>query len=264
MINDLNLEKRIAAALTEDVTSTELAAVIANTEAAITEADATAKAEKEKALDLLVSPDADKARAAMEDAAFICGRLRAALPRLQARLNEVRSEEELARWLPQREAAKAYVDELAAKLGELYRPFVHAIVPLLLEIEEADHEVWRVNQAMPDKAKSAGRYLLHSVEHEARGHSADQLRHLQIMKDLQLPNWEGSELPVWPPHRPRNLAVVAPLLGGDPRLFSNRWWEPKQEQAGAAAERAALEEKEREAKALENHHGVRWWERGRT
>lgn len=37
----------------------------------------------------------------------------------------------------------------------------------------------------------------------------------------------------------------------------------KQEQAQAAAERAAREEKEREAKALENYHGPRWWERGR-
>ena len=85
MSNDLNttLEKRIAAALTNDITSANLGTVIGETEAAITAADVTAKAEQEKALDLLASPDADKARAAMEDAAFICGRLRAVLPRLQ-------------------------------------------------------------------------------------------------------------------------------------------------------------------------------------
>ncbi len=45
------------------------------------------------------------------------------------------------------------------------------------------------------------------------------------------------------------------------RLHTERWCQPKQEQAQAAAERAALEEKEQEAKALENYHGPRWWER---
>ena len=66
------------------------------------------------------------------------------------------------------------------------------------------------------------------------------------MEHLRLPNWEGSELPVWPPHRPPDPAVIAPVLGGDPRLFSDRWWEVKEEQAQASAERAAREEKERE------------------
>ncbi len=50
----------------------------------------------------------------------------------------------------------------------------------------------------------------------------------------------------------------------DPRLYTDRWWEPKQEQAQAAAERAAREDAEREAKALENYYGHRWWERGRA
>ena len=40
--------------------------------------------------------------------------------------------------------------------------------------------------------------------------------------------------------------------------YTDRWWEVKQEKARAAAERAAREEKEREAKALENYHGLRW------
>ena len=108
---------------------------------------------------------------------------------------------------------------------------------LYYESEEADHQIWRVNQAAPDKAKNGG-YLLHSVEEEARGPSASQLRHLQIMKHLRLPNWEGSELPMWPPHRPPNAAVIAPMLGGDPRLYTGEWWKVKQEHAQAAAERA--------------------------
>jgi hypothetical protein len=43
---------------------------------------------------------------------------------------------------------------------------------------------------------------------------------------------------LWPPHRPPNPAVIAPVLVGDPRLYTDRWWEVKQEQEQAAAERA--------------------------
>jgi hypothetical protein len=114
-------------------------------------------------------------------------------------------------------------------LRDLYLPFVEAIVPLLLNIEKADLEIRQVNLAAPAKAKLGG-YLLRSVEEEARGPSALQLRHLQILKDLRLPNWDGGELPVWPPHRPPNPAVIAPMLGGDHRLSTDRWWEVKQEQ----------------------------------
>jgi hypothetical protein len=59
-----------------------------------------------------------------------------------------------------------------------------------------------------------------------------------------------------------NLELVS--LGGDPRLSTDRWWEAKQEQERAAAERAAHEEKQREAKALENYQGPRWWKKERA
>ncbi len=68
---------------------------------------------------------------------------------------------------------------------------------------------------------------------------------------------DSGELPVWPPHRPPSAAVITPMLGGDPRLYTGEWWKVKQEQAQAAAERTAREEKEPGAKALENHHGPR-------
>jgi hypothetical protein len=84
------------------------------------------------------------------------------------------------------------------------------------------------------------------------------------MKNLRLPNWEGGELPVWPPHQPPDPAAVAPVLGGDPRLSTNRWWEVREEQVQAAEERDAPRSGEREAKTLENYQGPRWWERGRA
>jgi hypothetical protein len=54
------------------------------------------------------------------------------------------------------------------------------------------------------------------------------------------------------------------VLVGDLRLYTDRWWEVKQEQEQAAAERSAREKKEQEAMALENYHGPRWWEKERT
>jgi hypothetical protein len=130
--------QKIASALADDISSGDLAALISETEAAIAKADATADEERTKALDPVLSPDATSAREAMQAAEFARDRLRTVLPRLQNRLREVQLEEEFARWLPRRNAAMARRDELAAKLREVYPPFIQAIVPLLLEIEEVD------------------------------------------------------------------------------------------------------------------------------
>ncbi len=61
-MNAPSLEQKIAAALTGNVTSSSLAALIAKTEAAITQADATVSAERERALDPTLSPDGKAAR----------------------------------------------------------------------------------------------------------------------------------------------------------------------------------------------------------
>ena len=83
------LEQRIATALSSDTTSDVIALLITEIETAIVAADKAAEAEREKALDPLASPDAAKARTAMEDAAFVRDRLRTVLPRLQSRLQQV-------------------------------------------------------------------------------------------------------------------------------------------------------------------------------
>jgi hypothetical protein len=254
-----SLKQRIVSALVGDIASGDLAALISDTEAAIARAAATADEERAKAVDPVLSPDAATARETVQAAEFARDRLRTVLPRLQSRLREVQSDEELARWLPRQQAAEARRDELAAKLRDLYLPFVQAIVPLLLDIEDADQEIRLVNHEAPYKAKSEGR-LLESVEYAARGPSASKLRDLQIVKDLRLPNWEGNELPIWPPHRPFILGMPTFILSGDPRLSTGDWWQVKQEEAQAAAERAAREDAERKAKALANYQGPRWWE----
>jgi hypothetical protein len=103
----------------------------------------------------------------MQAAEFSRDRLRTVLPCLQQRRQQVLAEEELARWLPQYEAAKAQRDALAEKLREVYVPFINEFLTLGLEIENADAEVRRVNAAKPDEGASGK--LLVSVEEHARG-----------------------------------------------------------------------------------------------
>lgn len=62
------LEQRSANALSSDTASNIIALLITEVESAIIAADKTAEAEREKALDPIVSPDTTKARTAMEDA----------------------------------------------------------------------------------------------------------------------------------------------------------------------------------------------------
>jgi len=131
---------------------------------------------------------------------------------------------------------------------------------LLLEIQKADAEVRRVNAAAPRDALT-GPYL-RSVEEEARGHSSGNA--YTIMRNLRPPAWRTGKLPVWPPHRPMALALMPPIPGGDRRRYTGDWWKVKEDEARATQERQAREAAEREAKAGENWHGPRWWERERT
>jgi hypothetical protein len=124
----------------------------------------------------------------MNAATFARDRLRAILPRLQARRRERVAAEKYARWLPSYEAVKTKQAALAEELERVYRPFQENIVPLLRQIEDADNEARRVNQSKPPNA-----YHLHETEQIARPL-------MSILKDLKLPAWEGGT--AWPPYRP--------------------------------------------------------------
>jgi hypothetical protein len=249
MSNDLNttLEKRVAAALTDDITSADLAALIAETEAAITDADVTAEAERTKALDPALSPDATAAREIMQVAEFARDRLRTVLPRLKERHKQIAAQEDLTQWSAYFETLKVERDALAAELRELYPEFETKITDLLARIAENDGKLSRLHQARP-----SGVVLhLRGAELEARSLGGFTRSEPSIAATLKLPTFEPGERLAWP------------VVLGDPRLYTGDWWKVKEEQAQAAAERAALEEREREAKALANYHGPRWWEGGR-
>jgi hypothetical protein len=84
---NITLEERIATALSADTASDVVAILIAEVETANVAADKAAELAREKALDALASPDAAKARASMEDAAFTRDRLRCHLVQIGLRIH---------------------------------------------------------------------------------------------------------------------------------------------------------------------------------
>jgi hypothetical protein len=225
---NITLEERIAAALSSDTASDVVAILIAEVETAIVAADKTADIEREKALDPLASPDAAKARALMEDAAFMRDRLRTVLPRLQQRLNELRAAEHVARWEPDFRQVEAKRDELAQEYAAIYPKFVAQVVDLFERIEAVDKDASRINGSGP----SGEHRRLRQVELVARGLDNFSRADPPIAKAVQLPDWTNSEKMVWPPPKPSLAVQVATSM-----TFSQHpgddWWQQREERTAA-------------------------------
>jgi hypothetical protein len=251
------LEKRIAAALVgNDVTSADLATLIAETEAAIGQADATAVEARTRALDPLASPDAGKARESMQAAEFSRDCLRTVLPRLQARYAEIAAAEYLTHWRADYEVLKGKCDASASELGEVYPKVVSQLVDLLGRIAANDAELSSLHQARPS---GAGLHLA-GVELVARNLNGFTRDDPPIARDLKLPDWANTAKMAWPvPSVPLAL-LVAPAVSGDSHRYSGDWWQVKEDEARALRERQEREAAEQEAKARENWRGPRWWE----
>ena len=106
--NALSLDGRIASAFGDDVSSDEVAALVAEVEDAAHAASEAAERARERALDpALPTNEVAEKRRAMEDAAFTRDHLSIALSRLQQRLEQLRAAEEDARCRAAYEKAKA-------------------------------------------------------------------------------------------------------------------------------------------------------------
>jgi hypothetical protein len=221
----IDLERKIAAAL-DSASAGELAALIAETEAAIV--TATENAKLERALDPLLSPDAKAARAAMEDAQFLVGRLQTLLPRLQQRCEAAQRAEYWAEWRADYEALKVKRDALAAEFRGVYPRAVAEIVSLFARIAANDEELSQLHRARP-----AGVPLhLRNAEQEARNLDAFTRDTPSVTKELKLPDWERSNKLAWPLPRPHNIPTVAPVAYD--RRYSGDWWRDGEERAAAA------------------------------
>jgi hypothetical protein len=225
------LEQQIASALSSDTKSDVIALLITEVETAIIAADKAAEAEREKALDPLASPDAAKARAVMEEAAFVRDRLRTVLPRLQERLQQVQAAEYAARWQADFEQVEGQRDELAQEYAATYPSLVAQLVDLFSRAEAIDMDVSRVNGSAP----AGERRRLAVVELAARNLDSFSAADPSITKAVQLPDWEHSAKTAWPPPRPFDPSWFAPSPA-DPRC-SGDWWQVKEEEARALRER---------------------------
>jgi hypothetical protein len=208
----LTLDQRIAAALTDDVTSSDLEALAAEVEMAVAQAEHEAVEARARALDPSVA-DPTEARAALANAEFAGDRSKAALPRLQARHREIDAAERYTSWRASYDDVVARQSALASELKVLYPAFEAAIIPLLNRIEEVDNEAIRLSFRKPltaDYQHHADGCEPRTVEQMARSGGG-----LSIMKDMKLPAWAGNIVASWPPWRPMvsiaaSYAISAP------------------------------------------------------
>jgi chromosome segregation ATPase len=149
-----SLDERVAAAFADGATSSGVADLIGEAEAAAVVSGQEAEAARVGALDpARTAADVVAARHEMEDAAFRRDRMNEAVRRLGERLREVKAEEERGRRRAAYDAALAERDKLAAELTEVYPPLAAKLADLAERIAANDAEIERVNQKRPDGAK---------------------------------------------------------------------------------------------------------------
>jgi hypothetical protein len=205
LIGPPSLQERIAAALADaDITSGDLASLITEVEAAANAAENVAKEAHARALDPTVA-DPAAAREAQREAEFTTQRLDAALPLLDARLDEVRKAEDRKRWHVDCDALEVERDALAAELREVYPAFEAKISNLFARIAANDKQLSNLHVAC---AAGVRRHLL-SAELVARGLENFSISNPSLTQELKLPNWEQSTKLAWPQQTPPLGVLVA-------------------------------------------------------
>jgi hypothetical protein len=257
------LEKKITDAFADEaVTSTDLAALIKELEAAIATADAGAEAERANSLDPLASPDAKAAREALEAAEFARDRLRALLPRLQQRCQAIATQEQYDRWAGEFDRLLPRYDAAVAQLKTVCEEFEQKIIAALLEAQAVDVEACRLASVKPydlPQANGDGRHLP-KVELAARGLSG-VAPGCSLLTDLKLPKFNSINELAWPPPQPSMAAEVAQQVAAMTRHPGADWHKELEARNRAAAEesreRAARQAAEREQRFKEQQERER-------
>jgi hypothetical protein len=246
------LEQKIASVLggNDGDGSTDIAALIGEVEAAAAAADADAAKAREDALNPAVVIDVAAVSAAVTAAELTRDRLKAAVPRLQARWHEVALAESLAVWREDFEAVEGGLDELVAEFEDRYPKLVDELVSLMKRAAEVDRKVTYVLVNRPPGAQG----YLESVEETVRGKLTQS--DVRICEMLRLPvlHRNGGVPYAYPLPQP-SLAVA--VAGGIvPRHIDGSTWHKEIAERNArllsdAAKSAAESEKrqaEREAR----------------
>jgi hypothetical protein len=194
------LESKIAAAFSNGIRATEVAALIGRVEGAIRSASETATLARARALDpTLNGSELNSARQTMHDSGFAVERLQAASSRLRQRLDELRAAEANARKRERYDEVAQERDRLATKLAAVYPDFAEKLAELLPQLAANDHEVNIINRDRP-----AGAPMLLCADLKARGLPSFQVGVSQLPRltdVLVLPKWRltaHSSLYFWP------------------------------------------------------------------
>jgi len=220
------LEKKIADALTKPIASDALQTLIAEVEAAVATATATAEQVAKEALDVTASPDAKLAFERVMEADFTGKRLRVCIPRLHARLNEVLDAEAVQRWLNEYGPLQLQRDALAERFREDYARLANEMASLLASVAAMDEAVHNLNAAAPP-SRGVSYHL-------------DHVDAASIGEKVQLPALQPGARAIWPPPRRVDPSYFAPIVsnigspGGD-------WWKQAQQRQQALLERAERE-----------------------
>jgi len=232
--------------------------LIAETDKAAAASAAESDTMRAKALDVEQEVDLASVHAAMERASITAQRLRAAMPRLWAKFDQITSQEAAEKWHAECDEVAIVRDNLAAELQEFYPPVVERLADLMTRIAACDEEITRIGVNAP----SGEPRRLQKVELAARGLDRFTRSVPSITDELRLPHWETPSGLAWPPPVPIDPARFAPVPFD--RRYSPDWWQVKEEEARALRERQEREAAEKEAKQRESWRGPRWWERERA
>jgi hypothetical protein len=221
------LEERVVAALTADLSSAELTALVFETEAAIDAAVENANLERKKALDPVASPDPKKARASMEDAQFFVGRLKTLLPKLERKYFAKWEAEKATRWCADCEVVESEGAKLAEELKR-YPTLAAQLADLMCRLAAFEHKLSNLHSRRPSSVKTQ----ISSPELVARNLKSFDREHPPLSKTLQLPEFERSDRPLFPPPQRRDMSMLAPVPY-DPR-YSADWAEANEDRATEA------------------------------
>lgn len=215
------LATRITAALGGNgaITAATLAALISEVNRGIEQADADVEAACQQSLDPATA-DPATARTVMQEAEFAGDRLRAALPGLQSKYQQVYASEKRDNWQHQCDQVKGKRDALATEFAQAYPALVGKLIDLFTRSKAIDAEVSRINGSAPNNAH----------------HRLDRLTPPCIAQ-VRLPDLNNPTVNLWPPPAPPILPEqIQPTVshpGAD-------WW---QAHAGQRAEALAANQK---------------------
>jgi hypothetical protein len=229
------LEERVVAALTADLSSAELTALVSETEAAIDAAVENANLERKKALDPVASPDPKKARASMQDAQFFVGRLKTLLPRLESRYYAKRQAENAAQWHADCSVVEDERDALAEELKR-YPTIAAQLAELMCRLAAFENKLSELHLRRPAGISRQ----IQSPELVARDLDSFSRGAPPLSKNLQLPEFGQIDRLLYPPPRRLDLSAFAPVPHDD--RFSADWaetLEPRAAEVEAEQERVA-------------------------